>query len=150
MSAISFVLCGNREVVGVAPIVDWWSVAGQLRPCIEAMKDPVSQAKMEELMRLGNDFRNPPSRVILTELDLVEWYGVCGRAMYMLTRKVTEDVDAVLRNPFHPKDGFDITRTFAFRDMGPMVELMALVLTLIEQRSDIEAMEVRIPNLKAV
>ncbi|MNQ80701.1 hypothetical protein D3C85_956920 [compost metagenome] len=150
MSAISFVLPGSREVVGSAPIVDWWSVAQQLQPCIMQMQDPAAQAKMQELMRLGNDFRNPPSHVLLTELDLVEWYGICGRAMYTLTRKVTEDVDAVLRNPFHPKDSFDITRTFAFRDMGPMVELMALVLTLIEQRSSIEAQEVRIPNLKVV
>lgn len=149
MSSISFVRVDTQEVIGHAPLVDWLLVVGELQGKIDSIDDDVLiRAKLMALMSFGTDFRLPPCRLLLTELDLVYLYWACSSVMIRIMKQVEQDAATLLKHP--EPDCVDMTKLWAYKTSTVFVEMQALNMALVEARCDIEVREIRTPLLKVV
>jgi len=148
MSSISFVRVDTQEVIGIAPMADWWMVVGELCSTIVRLEDQNTRAKLMELMSLGNDFQKPPRRVQLSELDLVDWNWACSVTMIRILKQVGLDSLSFIQHKDH--SSIDMSKLWSHKASTAFVELLALNMALIECRTAVEAREVRIPFLKVI
>ena len=148
MSVISFFRADTQEVIGTAPLADWWKIAGELFGTITSMKDEATRTKLLALTKLGSDFRQPPRQIILTELDLVDWHWACSIGMIRVMKQVADDSDAYLKSPHQAS--INLSQTWAHKISGAFVELLALNMALLDAHCQIEVREVRTPMLKVI
>jgi hypothetical protein len=148
MSCISFVRVDTREVVGSAPMQDWWMVTGELMGVVAELKDVETRTKLQRLLALGKDFRQPPCRVILTEMDIVDWYSRTSLVMIRLLKQVAQDMDAYTRSK--SADNIDVSMLWSHKASSAFVELLALNSALLEVNGPVIAREIRTPVLKVI
>lgn len=148
MSTISFVRVDTQEVIGRAPLADWWMVAGEVCSTVLKMKDEASRAKLMALMSLGNDCRKPPRQLRLTELDIVDWHWACSVVMIRLLKQVSLDVEMFLDTK--DRKHIDLTKLWSHKASTSFVELLALNMALLDAHCVVEAREIRTPLLKVI
>lgn len=147
MSSICFVRVDTQDIIASAPMADWWMVTGELQGAVYAMDHP-ARAKLLELISLGKDFRKPPRQVVLTEMDIVDWYGRCSLVMIRLLKQVGVEFDTLLLAAENPD--LDMSKLWSHKASTAFVELLALNSVLLDARCSIEAREIRIPMLKVI
>lgn len=148
MSCISFVRVDTQEVVGIAPMQDWWMVTGELTCVVAELTDVETRTKLQRLLALGKDFRQPPRRVVLTEMDIVDWYSRTSLVMIRLLKQVALDMDVLLRS--ESADSIDVTKLWSHKASTAFIELLALNSALLEVNGSVIAREIRTPNLKVI